>query len=812
MLRETVGIHTKKIRALFQKDSISKYFPYRAYDFTNEVYINADETKGVIFEVSPRIISADSNVFEEIFNNLPENVTMQFMLYGSLNITPIIDDFEKTIVSSNHLYEKLAKDYGNFLISKTKKAINDIVPTRVKNYRLFISLKFDRGTEYKNTAFAIENILKVKEFYPVRLKPRELIQLLWEIFNNNHDFKYVPYEEHLFINEQILAPDSEIKVEDDHLVIDGVYWGSINVADFPQYTHIGEFSQKLGDAYSANLDRQQFFDTFFIVNSFERVSGKEFNKIRTFTGITMNQAMPEEFFPRLAKKQADAKEVIKNIDERKPLLKMSLSCLVAGRTKEALKENIDAVISYWSSGNEYQRMKVFRDKYIVMPTFMSSLPFGMDDEVSNLTQRYIYLFADEAANFVPAEGDWHGTKNKTVFLVSRRGQLVGFDLFDSDSYNGYIVASTGAGKSVFINLLTLFYLSKGNRVWIIDIGRSYEKLTKETGGQWIEFDPANPISLNPFSDLNTEEEFTEYLQYLISFIYAIGAPLSQEASLQIEKLVRSHLDSALRELYRIYKNGLLIDHISAWFLEQDDPRLKDFGQQLVPFTSKGIYGKFFSGKSNVDFTKDLVVMEFDALENDPELRDAVMMIMTFHISRSIYHDKTKTKSIVFMDEAHKFLGSSSRIDVFIEQAYRRFRKHGASMIIATQGLDDIFSTKEQQLSRAGRVIIQNSAWKFFLKQTPESIQILSQSKVLPLSDYDKHVIEGIRNAPPYFSEVFVMTPFRLNVAVRIYLSRFIYYLFTTKKEEKDMIKTLMERENLSLEDAILKIVKMEERN
>ncbi|MHB1546396.1 MAG: TraC family protein [bacterium] len=808
--QEQVGLHTKLIRALFQKNSLSKYLPYRSYDFRDGFYINDDETKGIIFEASPRIVAADSNVFEEILNNIPEGTVMQFTLYGSVNINPIIDAFERDIVSSNQLYNKLAKDYGRFLISKTKKPINDMVPNRVKNYRLLISLKFDKGTNYKNIAFSIENILKVKSFDPVRLEPKGLIQFLWEIFNNNHDFKYVPYNEHQFINEQAMSPDNRIVIKDDEVIMDGVHWGSLNIADFPQFTHISEFSQKLGDAYTANLDRQQFFDTFLITNAFQRISPGELKKVKGFTGVTMNQYMPEEIFPRLAKKKTDAKETIKNLEERKPLLKMSLSCLVAGRSEEELKENIDAVISYWSSGNDYQRMKVFRDKYIVMPTILSSLPFGVNDEVTEVTRRYSYFFSDAASQFVPAEGDWHGTKNKTIFLVSRRGQLIGFDLFDADSYNGYIVASTGAGKSVFINLLTLFYLSKGNRVWIIDVGRSYEKLTKETNGQWIEFNPQNPVSLNPFSGLTTEEEFNEYLEYLISFIFAIGAPISVELSEQIEKLVRSHLDSGLRELYRIHKDGLLIDHVSQYFLDMNDPRLKDFGQQLYPFTSKGLYGKFFSGKSNVDFTKDLVVMEFDALENIPELRDAVMMIMTFHISRSIYHDKTQSKSIVFMDEAHKFLGSSSRIDVFIEQAYRRFRKHGASMIIATQGLDDIFSLKENQLSRAGRVIIQNSAWKFFLKQTPESIQILTKSEVLPLSDYDKAVISSIRNVPPYFSEVFIMTPFKLNVAARIYLSRFIYYLFTTNKDEKDLIKNIMDGEGLTLEDAILKIVEKEE--
>ena len=67
-----------------------------------------------------------------------------------------------------------------------------------------------------------------------------------------------------------------------------------------------------------------------------------------------------------------------------------------------------------------------------------------------------------------------------------------------------------------------------------------------------------------------------------------------------------------------------------------------------------------------------------------------------------------------MDEAHKFLGKSAHVEIFVEQAYRRFRKHLASIWIATQSFEDINNT--EGLTRAGRVILANSPWKIFLGQ------------------------------------------------------------------------------------------------
>jgi conjugal transfer ATP-binding protein TraC len=806
ILTKPTSIHTSLLKSLFQKNSLSKFLSYMAFNEDGSIFINNDGTKGVVFEVIPRIIAADASVFEQILFAVPENVYIQFMLYGSPNVFPITNEFVDRIDTDNEIYRKLAEDYAEFIISRTKKSIAPIVPTRVKNNRLFVSLKFNDDIDYKNIISTVENTLSVKQFYPRRMNPRDLIGLLFEIFNMNHNYMNIPYNEHQFIGEQILAPDSKIEIHEDYIISDGVYWGSLNVADFPAYTHLSSFSQKLGDSFSMNLDRLQFFEPYFITHTLTKITPRELNKIKASIGLIMQQQLPEHMFPRLVKKQVDAAEAIANLDDKKPLLKSSLSVLISGKSEKDLISNADTIISYWGSGDQYSRMKVFRDKYIVMPTFIASLPMGVSKEYLDITNRYNYFFSDEATHFIPAESDWQGTADKTILLISRRGQLIGFDLFNADSYNGYIVASTGAGKSVFINLLVLFYLSKGNNVWIFDIGRSYEKLAKATDGQWIEFNPDNPVSLNPFSSLNSQEEFDEYLEYLTSFIYFIGAPISRTLSDEQEKLIKSHLGPMLQSLYKMHGNQMSIDEISRDFIRSRDPRLSDFGQQLHPFTSEGMYGKFFSGPSNINFDNKLVVMELDALENIAELRDAVIMMMVFHISKIIYKNKTEKRALVFIDEAHKFIGTSAKIDIFIEQAYRRFRKHGASMIIATQGLNDIFSVKDAEPSKAGRVILENSAWKFFLKQTPESINILSQASVLPLSDFDKAQIKSIRNSAPSFSEVYIITPFSLNVPARIYLSPFIYYLFTTKKEEKELIARTQQEFGLSLAEAISKII------
>ena len=800
---------------------LNEYLPYMAYDEQKEIYINNNNTKSVIFETVPRIIAGDSTPFESIMDRLPQGATLQIMLYGSPNITSITDLFLRQAIGTqnNALYNSLAHEYVNFLENNTKKSINDIMLTCIKHSRMFVSITFTAKHDdivIDNTISTVKNILDTKKFYPEKMHPDEFVKLLFEIFNMNHDFRYMPgYDAGEFINKQVLAPDSKIsiKVTDDYFTSDDIYWTSIDPTYFPKKTHIFEFGKKLGDYMSLNIDKQQFYDPFIITANISRLTDSQINTIRiTKTIPNASIKMDERMFTKQTEKRQDAEHANKKFDEKTPAVNIVLNILISARSYEGLRRNADTVKTYWSSGSEYERYIMFPHKHIMFLDFLSALPFVFSKDYMNFSSSDKTLFYDEASHFIPAEADWAGSERPTVPLISRRGQITAFDLFDSPTnYNGYIVATPGAGKSVLINLITTMHLLKNDKIFIFDIGRSYSKLTESMDGQWIEFDDKKPMCLNPFSEIKTEYDLIEYMDYLIDFIWFIGAPSSQTMSAELYKFVRSYIETATKELWDANKDNLEVTHFSEWFIARamsdGDQRLKDFGQQLKPYTKTGRFGKFFSGKSEVNFNKQLVVMEIDNIESTIELRDAVMMIMMFHISRSIYLSGThKERTLVFIDEAHRFLGTSPNIDVFIEQAYRRFRKHNASIIIATQGFNDIYSAKETPLTRAGRVIIDSSAWKFFLQQNKESVNSLKQSGIIPLTDFELNIIENVKNVKPYHSEVFIMTPFGINTAARIVMDRFMYYLFTTAPDDKVKIKHYTDK-GFTMEEAIKAVIR-----
>ncbi|OPX19021.1 MAG: hypothetical protein BZ151_11545 [Desulfobacca sp. 4484_104] len=157
-----------------------------------------------------------------------------------------------------------------------------------------------------------------------------------------------------------------------------------------------------------------------------------------------------------------------------------------------------------------------------------------------------------------------------------------FDLFDSTTnYNAVIAAQSGSGKSFLTNEIIMQYLSIGSRAWVIDIGRSYEKLARVLGETFMVFDANSDICLNPFSIVQNYDEDADTLVGLVTAMAAPTQPLSDFQGAGLRRV-------------------------------------------LYPFTSKGEYGRFFNRPNNVDFQGRLIVIELEELRGRKQLQQVVL--------------------------------------------------------------------------------------------------------------------------------------------------------------------------------------------
>ena len=112
------------------------------------------------------------------------------------------------------------------------------------------------------------------------------------------------------------------------------------------------------------------------------------------------------------------------------------------------------------------------------------------------------------ADFLPVYGPREGDRDPAVIFRNRLNGLVSFNPFDPGlpNYNCLVTGSSGAGKSFLNNCILLQELARGLRVFIIDIGGSYKKLTEALGGQYLEINLSDQYRLNPFDIPNSQEE------------------------------------------------------------------------------------------------------------------------------------------------------------------------------------------------------------------------------------------------------------------------------------------------------------------
>ena len=89
-------------------------------------------------------------------------------------------------------------------------------------------------------------------------------------------------------------------------------------------------------------------------------------------------------------------------------------------------------------------------------------------------------------------------------------------------------------------------------------------------------------------------------------------------------------------------------------------------------------------------------------------------------------------------------------------------------------------------SRAGRVIIENSAFQIIMTQSYASREKLKESKSHQFNDYDKAMIDSIQSVKGEFSEALLIAD-KNKVKIRIILSTFMKKTFFTSPKVRTYI-------------------------
>lgn len=396
------------------------------------------------------------------------------------------------------------------------------------------------------------------------------------------------------------------------------------------------------------------------------------------------------------------------------------------------------------------------------------------------------------ADFLPVYGPREGDKDPAVIFRNRLNGLVSFNPFDPNlpNYNALVTGSSGAGKSFLNNCILMQELARNLRVFIIDIGGSYKKLTESLGGQYLEVNLSDQYRLNPFDLANPSEEPSN--QKLKSLLAIIESMVSENDDSKLAKLDRVLLEKAIIELYaekRIKAEVPTLSNLADALSKSQEPSLVSISKMLFTWTGNRPYGKLLDGLGSLRTDASICTFDLKGLSSYPDLQSVMILILTDFILTQVEQDKVNKKRII-LDEAWQLLKSQAAAN-FMEYCARTLRKSGSGITFITQGVEEIVA------SPIGPPILNNTATKFVMLQRGDS-EILARA--LKLNSQELSLIASLEQRKGEFSEGFMIEGDHRQV-VRIFPSPFEYWLSTSDAGDNKYLNELKDK-GMSLEQAI----------
>ncbi|MBD66521.1 MAG: hypothetical protein CME62_15015 [Halobacteriovoraceae bacterium] len=420
----------------------------------------------------------------------------------------------------------------------------------------------------------------------------------------------------------------------------------------------------------------------------------------------------------------EAEEILENITRGdKSLFDVEMFLIISAETKDSLDLKTDSFVEY---------LREIEAEVIVETRGLSYFYTTCLPGVKPSFKRSQLCPSDYLSYLVPFHSDY--VHDKGFSLKSRMLKNVNFDLFQKNAlnYNLLITGTSGQGKSVIANKILNEELKTGASGVVLDLGNSFYKTTRYNNGTVLS------RKFNPMQFRNPK--------YLKEFILA-------------------GMDDALNKK----DQGKLYECISRII---SDGECKSFSVLLEhlekDFAGIGFYFSELKEFFEEDF-KELNKLTYCDFSNYPESMKAPLIIYLIEYFRNL-----KGKKIFIFDECWHLLKKNGD---YIAECFRTFRKHNASAIAISQNLDDFSETQ------LGRVIIQNTFWKFLFKQNLSINEFVDEHSI--------DLLSGVQSEKGNFSE-FLLLSETLKKIMRFYPSEIEYEIFTSDKNDNNSLEKYLE--------------------
>lgn len=806
---------------LLERKTPSALLSAVAFDPTQGLYFHADGALGYLFLCYP-LIGVDERIVQQLqpllSQSFPPNTVLQISLWPSPDIESDLRIMEtirrpkagEDIGEGRRIATSLVQSRAQFLREHTRSPISELLPTRVRNIQVVVAVKVpchgatpsDGEAEHAaRLKMTTEQILRTLGMAPISMDPEQYLRVLGSIVNWGDNASWrsqaLLYDDSRLIRDQVFDLDTTFGVDEHGLKIGSKSVRTLCVKRLPEFVHLVQAAQFLGDLKTGTRGvRENLLITLNMLFP-------DPEPARTAMGAKKNAATWQSmgplarYLPRLAKQREDFDTLFEALEDGDRVIRAYLSfVLFADNDEEATAATSNLMTYYRELGYRLQE-----DRYVALPIFLNALPGNADASCAKNLMRYRTMASRHATQLMPVIADWKGSGTPVVTLLSRNGQLMGLDLFDSPTnYSALVAAESGSGKSFFVNFLVTSYMSLGADIYLIEVGRSFKNLCHVLSGEHLEFTPTSELSLNPFTAI---ENYEEQSDFLMAVLLAMASPKGA-----ISEYQESALRRIVRELWDLHGKALTIDPLAERLINHRDgdgkldTRVNDLGVQLYPFTTQGEYGRWFNRPSTVNFSSSFTVLELEELKGRRHLMKVVLVQLMATIQRAMYLRDDGRPKLLIIDEGWDLITEGAE-GSFVERGCRQLRKYRGGAVLILQSVNDLYKTP------VGEAIWENTANKFLLGQTPEAIEGLLKNSRLALGPGAAEVLKSVRTERGLFSEIFIYTRSGAGIA-RFVVDRRTELLYSTDPRDKQAIATRM-KAGMPLEEAIDDVLKSEKR-
>lgn len=473
-------------------------------------------------------------------------------------------------------------------------------------------------------------------------------------------------------------------------------------------------------------------------------------------------------------------------------VKMLYNVVLFSRPHQSARDVESARLAY-----SYNGIKLAQCKRMQWPYFLVSMPFMFTGNLIkdfSLPTMMWPISSWNATQYMPILSDWTGV-GRGILLPTMRDQFACIDPFSGafgTNYNMAVTGTSGGGKSFFIQMLMLNVLFNGGDIFIIDVGGSYRKLCEALGGTYLEY---SNLAMNPFTHVT---DILREIDDIIALFELLTCPTSGATDDD-----RGTLREAILLAFGKSQNETLIDGVSDELLalyeqkRETYPSARILSKNLQRYCSGAEHGKAFNNPSRLSPDARIIVVDLKEIEDNQSIRAPVLLSVISQFQRRMFGSDRDKQKMCIIDEAWSFFTGDAIAANFITKGFRTGRRHKASFVTITQGIEDYFEFSE------ARAAWENSALKLIFLQD-ESPLLDHQKKHETFSDYELMLLKSFPKAREAgFSQV-LLRGNGISSFHRLFVDPFTRVLLSSDGDDYQAVQNYVTR-GLEFLDAVSRV-------